>query len=438
MAYIIKRGSNYRITVTLGRDKNGKKIVKTTTYKPQATTPMKAKKEAEAFAQKFEEQVKNGNLLIDTTITFMEFSKIWEENWLPTKTPTVRDNYKDVLRVRVMPYLGEMKLSKIKATHIDNIINAEKADKLAPKTIRMTFTVINSVMRYAYKKEYVKENPCLRCDDLPPIKMKKIDELRYFTLEQAKCFLNVALTKTYYKEMSSHKRTLMSSKKEYTVGSYKEAHTIPLQWKTYFYIAICGACRRGEMCALTWKDINSETKTITINKSLANTKEGQIIKEPKTEASNREIVLPEICFTLLEKLHKEQIEKALSMGTAWMGHRNIIDKDGKKTDCFDDNNVFIQYDGNPINLSTPTHKFGEIIEMYNKTCDKEEEKLPKIRLHDLRHTSLTLLLSENTDIETVARRAGHSKASVTLDIYGHYLPDKDKKASDSLSDMFGS
>ena len=88
--------------------------------------------------------------------------------------------------------------------------------------------------------------------------------------------------------------------------------------------------------------------------------------------------------------------------------------------------------------------------MYNRACEDEAEKmdnekdkrkklaerLPKIRLHDLRHTGATLLLGENTDIETVSRRLGHSKASVTLDIYGHALPENDKKASDALEAMF--
>ena len=138
------------------------------------------------------------------------------------------------------------------------------------------------------------------------------------------------------------------------------------------------------------------------------------------------------------------------MGTAWKGHRDKIE-DGKLIDHFDDNTVFIQIDnGLPINISTPGHKFAEIIALYNSAIEAEAEKitdkadrqkklderLPKIRLHDLRHTGATLLLSKNTPVETVARRLGHSKASVTLDIYGHALPEDDKRASDVLEAMF--
>ncbi|MBR3344886.1 MAG: tyrosine-type recombinase/integrase, partial [Solobacterium sp.] len=57
---------------------------------------------------------------------------------------------------------------------------------------------------------------------------------------------------------------------------------------------------------------------------------------------------------------------------------------------------------------------------------------------DLRHTSATLLLAEGVDIETVSRRIGHSRASVTLDIYGHAMKHKDTEASDTLTRIFDS
>ena len=188
---------------------------------------------------------------------------------------------------------------------------------------------------------------------------------------------------------------------------------------------------------MTWKDLDFDKQTVSITKAVAATKDGQIVKGPKTDAGVRDIVLPSECFALLKKWKGEQRLLCLKMGTAWKGHRDII-HGGKMTDAFDENAVFIQIDnGLPVHIATPGHKFTEVIDLYNKTCEKEEDKLPKIRLHDLRHTSATLLLSKNTDIETVARRLGHSKASVTLDIYGHALPENDRQAADILGTMFG-
>ena len=112
-------------------------------------------------------------------------------------------------------------------------------------------------------------------------------------------------------------------------------------------------------------------------------------------------------------------------------------EDGKTPDSFDENNIFIQIEnGLPMHLSSPSHKFHEICDLYNSTRKKEEEKLPRIRLHDLRHTGATLQLGNHVDIETVSHRLGHSKASVTLDIYGHALPENDKQAAETLAAMF--
>ena len=70
------------------------------------------------------------------------------------------------------------------------------------------------------------------------------------------------------------------------------------------------------------------------------------------------------------------------------------------------------------------------------TKTKEEDKLPLIHLHDLRHTQATLLLANGVDVETVSHRLGHSKPSITLDVYGHWMKETDKTASDTLENLF--
>ena len=61
--------------------------------------------------------------------------------------------------------------------------------------------------------------------------------------------------------------------------------------------------------------------------------------------------------------------------------------------------------------------------------------LPDIRFHDLRHTSLSFLLDRGTPVNTVQKRAGHSKASVTTDIYGHALDRSDEIAAEEIEDI---
>lgn len=443
---------NYLITVSLGRDKaTGRQNLTYTTYTPKSKSPTKAEKEAQAYAIAFEEMAKNGDLVSGDKVTFSEFAAIWEKNWLPAKTKSVQEKYKDILRLRVLPAIGHMKITAVRAAHIDRIIKEqqETGNARAPKTVRDTFTVINSVLRYALKKQYIRENPCLRCDDLPPVTMRTGKELRFFDKDQARRFLREALVMEYEFHYGPRGRRSKKTGDAYTVKEYIHRHRVPLQWRVYFTMAVFSQFRRGEMCALTWNDIDEKKCRISVDKAAAMTRAEQYIKGPKTESGIRAISMPEELFGLLRAWKKEQTALCVKLGDAWKGHRNGLKEDGSP-DTFDENNIFIQLDcGAPVHLSTPGHKFHEIIDLYNAACESEAEKaedeaekrkildkrLPHIRLHDLRHTGATLLLGNGADIETVSHRLGHAKASVTLDIYGHSLPENDKQASDSLAAM---
>ena len=61
--------------------------------------------------------------------------------------------------------------------------------------------------------------------------------------------------------------------------------------------------------------------------------------------------------------------------------------------------------------------------------------LPRIRFHDLRHTSASLMLNNGVDILVASRRLGHSKPSVTLDVYGHMLVTAQNEAAEKLEKL---
>ncbi len=424
MAEIRKRGNTYQISVFLGRDENQKKIYKRTTYSPKAKTPKAIENEVNEYARKFEERAKNGEVYDGESMTFAELIPLWEKSVLSLKSPKQKEQYEREIEKYYMPTLQFMKLAKIKAPQIDAILEKRIEEGRASKTIRMSFTAINSVFQYAYKKAIIKENPCSRCDELPSI--QKDEELHFFTVDQAKTFLH-ALTLRFPEEREAKERNLQNGGKT-KVSSYVMHHSIPFQWRVYFNIAIYGGLRRGEIVSLTWEDINFEEHSISISKSIARPKSGEYVKGTKTKAGTREIVLPSETFALLTVWRQQQKTLADELGTEWKGFRD---------DDFDKNWIFIDLNnGNRMCIDTPTHKFREILEAYNKTVEKDEDKLPIIRLHDLRHTSATLLLANGTDIETVSKRLGHSRASITLDVYGHAMKEKDVTASETLERLF--
>lgn len=440
MANIKERNGSYLITVSNGYDYKGRRIRETVTYIPKAKTQKAIEKEVQKFANDFEDRVKNGEYYSGEKISFEEMYHIWKKNWLDHSdlTVAVKEQYIEKLEDRVIPKIGHLKMTKIKARHIDDILLDLTDSGLSPSTVKKYLVCIRSVFNYAFKKEYIKENPCLRCD--PPKMKNKSDELHYFTPDQATRFLDF-LDEEF--EVSASARTRQdSSGNKYTVAPYSYTMKTSPMFKAYYHLAIYGGFRRGELCALTWNDLDFENQTVSITKAVSLTKEfGQIIKEPKTPKSVRKVKVPRVCFKALEEWKKEEVALSFRLGTQWTGYR------GKD---FDQNYIFIdQTNGSLMNLHTASNKFKELIERYNLTLEKEKEnvsdeeeinnlekmKLPDIRLHDLRHTTATLLLANGSDIKTVSHRLGHSKTSVTLDVYSHFMEETDQTASDILESV---
>lgn len=426
--------TSYLITVSLGYGSDDQKIRETTTFHPQAKTPAKSRKEAEEFAVMFEKQVREGTLFNDQ-MRFRDFVRFWDEEYLSVRVSTKdmtqvnRENYISTLNRVFVPSIGHMKLKDIKSVHIDKIVNGMIKDGKSPKTIRNYFNVVRSIFDYAYRKNFIRENPCSRCNPLP--KLKRSSEIHYFTEDQVQRFLNDALTMEYEFTIKGHNRRYSDkgSGEEFTVKAYTEKHSVSLQFRVYFTLAVYSGCRRAELIALRWEDIDDAKRTIRIDEAItASIKNGEEVKDPKTENGKRTIKLPEVCFDLLRQWKLEQKKLSFKLGSAWTGER------GKD---YDKNFIFIQTDsGKRMNVQTPSGKFRKILVAYNKTVN-EEDRLPLITLHDLRHTNASHMIANGTDFETVAKRLGHSKASFTLDVYGHALPEKDDEASDLLERIFG-
>ena len=426
--------TSYRITVSLGYDDDGTKIVERTAYKPKATTPAKARKEVEQFAVEFEKLVEDGTAFTSgDRITFKEFVKFWEDNSLNQKvlsgtlTQSVKESYIATLNYHVVPYIGNMKLNKIKATHIDKIVTRLLNEGKKPTTIRNVFGCVRSCLNYAVRKDIIRENPCVRCEPLPVI--KRNGKLHTFSEDQVRRFLSEALVKEYEVRISGHTRSYSEKGegKPFEVHTYTEHRSVPLQFRVYFTLAVYGGFRRGELIGLNWEDVDFENQTVRIRQAVAMSDEGAYLKSPKTESGKRTIKLPKVCFDLLKDWKVEHKKTCLSLGTAWEGYR------GKS---YDKNPVFIQIDtGKRMYVQTPSKKFTKILKAYNQTVS-EADQLPLIRLHDLRHTNASHLVASGVDIETVAKRLGHSKPSFTLDVYGHALEENDQKASDKLEEIF--
>ena len=437
MAKIRKRGDTYQFTVSLGY-MNGKQVCAYKTFHPTSKTPKAIQKEVEQEATLFEKEVTTGKIPTKKT-KFYDFAVNWRDNWAPQHlTIGQREQYWSALENRVFPAVGAMYIADITSIKMENSIFKPMRDEgLGADSLRRVFTALNSVMTYAYTHEVIDKNVCDRID-LPSKAGKDETEIHFFTPDEGKRFLQY-LNRDYDVQFGERRRN-DSKGNSYTVGAYSITKEYSTMTRAYFTLALLSGIRRGEQCALTWEDIDFDECTISINKAVAMTKQGVILKDTKTKSGRRVLQLPSDVFTLLKEWKQEEYSQYKAMGTAWEG-----EKDFEKTW------VFIQKDGSRMHPSTPSHSFRKICKRYNDMIEKKAEEasteaerqailklsLPEIHLHDLRHSAITALIASGLDIVSVSHFAGHSKPSITSDIYAHYLRETDKRMADSLAKAFG-
>ena len=115
MASITKRGNNYRVAVSNGRDRNGKQIIETATFRPDpARTERQNQKALEKFAIEFEEKVKSGKYLDGEKLTFYAFACTWLHEYAEQHlTAATVEAHRILLEQHVFPVIGSVKLAKV-------------------------------------------------------------------------------------------------------------------------------------------------------------------------------------------------------------------------------------------------------------------------------------------------------------------------------------
>lgn len=166
--------------------------------------------------------------------------------------------------------------------------------------------------------------------------------------------------------------------------------------------------RRSEILALRWSDINFETKTVRITRSVEDTKEGGIrFKRPKNKKSNRSIGIDAGLVRLLRSHRARQGEDALKLGIRPSADALVFPR-------------------SPIEPTMPRRPRG-VTKEFRKAADKLG--FVGFRFHDLRHTHATLLLEAGVPINSVSHRLGHASAMITLTVYAHALPNSKAQAA---------
>jgi len=307
------------------------------------------------------------------------------ERWLPLMEHSVRpstwNGYKRGLEQHVIPTIGHLQLQRLRADHLDQLyatlVTSGRRDGtggLAPKTVRSIHTTLHKALRDAQRKQLVTRNVAQAADP-PKIRRR---EMRTWTNSQLRMFLD---------GMRDH----------------------PL-YPAYVLAATTGM-RRGEVLGVRWSDLNVDAHPprLSVTQTVLSINYQITFGAPKTQRGRRSIALDPTTVRILDEHRQRQVEERTVLEGAYRDDLNL---------------VFARADGTPIHP-----------DYFSQTFDRAVARLalPKIRLHDLRHTHATLGLAAGIPAKVMSDRLGHATVAFTQDVYMHAIPQLEADAAEHVA-----
>jgi integrase len=306
-----------------------------------------------------------------------------EDRWLPALdieelSPSTVESYRLHVK-RIVPLIGSIPLQKLARNDISAMagrLARETSPKtgrpLSPSTRGGLLVVLQSALGNAVKDGLLRVNPAVG------VKRPKVRRPEMHTWSSA--------------ELATFLRATRGER----LG--------PL----WHLLALTGL-RRGEALGLHWSDVDLEHGRLSIQRQRALT--GYVVDERPTKTGKpRAVSLDAQTVAVLRRQSRQQLEDADEWGNAWVGNSH----------------VFARENGEPWHPDRVRKLFEEAM---------ANVEVPRIRMHDLRHTWATLALRAGVHPKVVQERLGHSNISITMDTYSHVLPDMQESAAELVASL---
>lgn len=320
------------------------------------------------------QRLQNNTFIARTDSTIGSF---FAAEWLPaTKTrvrPSTFDGYSDIVMAHIVPGLGAHKLQDLTPAAVNAFYAAKLEAGLAAKTVRNIHAVLRKGLSDAVRWGQVNRNVAELADP-PRVRQSGDAEMKTWSASELRSFLD-------------HTRD----------------HPLFPAW----LLAASTGLRRGELLGARWSDLDLDKGRLAVRQAVISVDDKIVFGTPKTGKGRRSVALDD---GTVKVLRTHRAAQALARGEDYDDHDLIV----------------ASPKGTPIHPQTFSETFDRLV---------RESGLPRIRLHDLRHTHATLSLQAGVHPKVVSERLGHANISITLDTYSHAIPGMESDAAEMVAKL---
>lgn len=344
---------------------------------------IRTKAEAQAALDELRVGVRRGTYVAPGRQTFGQFLV---DDWLPairsTIQPSTFESYSRNIRLHVVPALGGVPLQQIDAGmlnrfYADLLDHGRKNGQpggLSARTVRCIHSIVGRALREATAWDRLVRNVAPSAQP-PGTAQARSPEMKVWDAPTLTRFLDLV---------------------------HEDRHQ-----PAWLFLATTG-CRRGEALGVRWNDVDLDTGHVVLLQT-ASAIEHKLVLAPRTKSHKpRPIEIDRATIAAVRAVRKRQAQERLLLGPDYQDH----------------DLVFARPDGRPQHPEHFSNAFERRVARY---------RLPRIRLHDLRHTWATLALQAGVDIKIVSERLGHASTKITWDIYQHVTPTMQADAAETVA-----
>jgi integrase len=335
------------------------------------------KKQAEAALEELLRSAANNTIVARSSVRLGEYLETWLAGQPARVRETTLRGYGIAVQ-RIVSRLGQVPLQALTPLQIERFYaelladGGRRAQGLAPKTVRNTHVVLRKALADAERLGLVPRNAAAAAH----APAARRTEFETWSADELLEFL-----------LSVRDDRLFAA----------------------FLLLATTGMRRGEVLGLRWRDVDIDASRLSVVQTLAAVGWETRITQPKTQRSRRTIYLDAETVIALKEHRRRQREEQLAAGEAWNRANDLLFRDEL---------------GRPLHPEWFSREFNSLV---------ASSGLPRIRLHDLRHTCATLALEAGVHPKVVSERLGHATIGVTLDLYSHVTPGIARDAAETIA-----